>query len=199
VEEVMEDVVTVRDRVSVNSVTFSRAPEAPDGAFRNFNASVEAIDSSTQERSTVGRIGGWFGWAAWLPEVIENPHLDGSVAAMMAEAAVGIGETLSSSSNATIEAVIMVDHLEVDDAWRASGLGRRIAEQLIDLLLLTPETTLFLAHFRLDPACGQQSVPGVEPAGHRNRLLEVHPPTGFSRWGGGKVWWLDLGTESRVA
>ena len=196
----MEDIDPVYDRVSVNSLTFSRAPEAPDGAFRNFDASIEMTDPLTGVRSTIGHLRGRLGWAGWLPELIDIPELAGSVAAMMARAAVAICESVGTASDVPIDGVLMVDHLDLEPEWRGQGFGRRVAEQLVDLLLLTPESTLILAHYRSQPDnCQPQQASAPEEDPERIMRTELHRPCGFQPWGDGAVWWARMGSDSLTA
>ena len=143
---------SVHDRVTVNSLRFSRLPDAPESALRYFDAEVALSDEVSGGSAVIGNIRGWLGWESWLPEVVDNGQPVGGIAQTMAAAAIEVGEELTRLHGGGIEAVLMIDHLGLLPQWRGSGLGPRIVEQVIDLLLLTPEVTLVLTHLVPAPA-----------------------------------------------
>jgi hypothetical protein len=164
---------SVHDRVNVNSLRFSRLPDAPDSALRYFDAEVALSDEVSGGSVVIGTIRGWLGWESWLPEVVDNGQPVGGIAQTMAAAAVEVGEELARLHGGGIEAVLMIDHLGLLPQWLGSGLGPRIVEQVIDLLLLTPEVTLVLTH--LD--------------GPRSAYISA----GFEQWRDSVVWWARMG------
>lgn len=169
----MSSEVTARQRVSVNWVRFSRMADAHDGALRNFDAEVELADKATGARAVIGTISGWIGWQAWLPELVDSGQPIGTMAGLMAVAAIDVTESLALPPDTPIEAVLMVDHLTLVPRWVGTGMGRCIVEQLIDLLLLTPETTLVLAHL--------------------DRPASVYCHAGFEQWRDSGIWWARMG------
>ena len=170
----------------MNRVRCSRLPEAPDGTLRRFEAEVE-VGPLSGEVLAIGRIEGWFSWEAWLPELLDNGHVAGSIAETMALVAVEIGERIGRLPESRIEAVVMIDRLELVPEWRGNLLGRRIVEQLIDLMLLAPETTLVLAH--VAPGIG----PDASPSLHR-----AYGSYGLEQWQGGGVWWARIDGRATV-
>ena len=174
----MSSEVTARQRVSVNWARFSRMPEAPDGALRNFDAEVELADEVTGARRVVATISGWLGWQAWLPELVDSGPPIAAAAASMAAAAIDVTDRLTLQPDTHIEAVLMVDQLTLVPKWVGTGMGRRIVEQLIDLLLLTPETTLVLSHI--------------------DRPASVYRNAGFEQWRDSGIWWARMGGVTRV-
>jgi GNAT superfamily N-acetyltransferase len=175
----MSSEVTAQQRVTVNWVRFSRLPDAPDGALRSFDAEVELADDVTGVRAVFGAISGWLGWRAWLPELVDSGQPIGTMAGLMAAAAIDVSDRLAERPDIHIETVLMVDQLTLVPKWVGTGMGRRVVEQVIDLLLLTPETTLVLAH--LDRAAG------------------VYRNAGFEQWQDSGIWWGRLGGVTRVA
>jgi hypothetical protein len=174
----MSSEVTARQRVSVNCMRFSRMPGAPDGALRNFDAGVELVDEVTGAGTAIGAISGWVGWQAWLPELVDSGQPIGTMAGLMAAAAIDVSDRLAEQPDTSIEAVLMVDQLTLIPQWVGTGMGRCIVEQLIDLLLLTPETTLVLAHL--------------------DRPASVYRNAGFEQWDETGIWWARMGGVTRV-
>jgi hypothetical protein len=163
---------SVQDRVDVTSLRFSRLPDAPESALRCFDAEVVLADEVPGGSTVIGTIRGWLSWKSWLPEVVDNGHPIGGIAQTMAAAAIEVGEELTRLHGGGIEAVLMIDHLGLLPQWRGSGLGPRIVEQMIDLLLLTPEVTLVLTH--------------LDGSG------SVDIPAGFEQWRDTVVWWARM-------
>jgi hypothetical protein len=163
----------VHDRVTVNSLRFSRLPDAPDSALRYFDAEVALLDEVSGGSVVIGTIRGWLGWESWLPELVDNGQPVGGIAQTMAAAAIEVGEELTRLHGAGIEAVLMIDHLGLLPQWLGSGLGPRIVEQVIDLLLLTPEVTLVLTHLDGPPS--------------------AYISAGFEQWRDSVVWWARMG------
>ena len=168
---------SVHDRVTVNSLRFSRLPDAPESALRYFDAEVALSDEVSGGSAVIGNIRGWLGWESWLPEVVDNGQPVGGIAQTMAAAAIEVGEELTRLHGGGIEAVLMIDHIGLLPQWRGSGLGPRIVEQVIDLLLLTPEVTLVLTH--LD--------------GPRSAYISA----GFEQWRDSVVWWARVDEVTR--
>jgi hypothetical protein len=105
-------------------------------------------------------------------------------------AAMEIGDLLSTRHGSKIVAVLMIDRVWLEPHWRGYRLGRRIAEQLIDLLLLTPESTVVLAY--LEPEVQE---PGHEAAFRADGVPGPAPHDGdgrtdFEQWRSSKTWWL---------
>jgi len=175
----MSSEVTAHPRVSVNWVRFSRMPDSPDGAVRNFDAEVELADEVTGARAVIGTISGWLGWTSWLPELVESGPPIGSLAGLMAAAAIDVSDRLALQADTHVEAVLMVDQLTLIPKWLGTGMGCRVVEQLIDLLLLTPETTLILAHL--------------------DRPTDVYRNAGFEQWRDSGIWWGRMGGVTRLS
>ena len=172
-EEPMSSEVTAQPRVSVNWVRFSRLPDAPDGALRTFDAEAEVADDGTGARAVIGTISGWIGWEAWLPELVDNGQQVTSTVGLMTAAAIDLSDRLALQPDTYIEAVLMIDQLTLVPEWVGTGMGRRAVEQLIDLLLLTPETTLVLSHV--------------------DRPASVYRNAGFEEWHDSGLWWARMG------
>ncbi len=169
--------------VSVNRVRFSRPPSTPDGALRDLDAEVELSGAGDPEPRVVGRVRGRLGWLAWLPEHLDSaPDPD---SAHVIGTAIRVGNYLSAELGAPIESVLIVEDLWLDPPWRGAGVAATVAEQLIDLLLLTPEFTLVLG-FVESPA-GPPT--GPAPTG-THAGAEEYRAAGFERWLGGNAWFL---------
>ena len=181
----------VEDRVSVNRVQFIRPPDAPQSALRNFEAPVEGWTRGADDTSVIGSISGCLSWLSWLPEVTEDSRRLGGLLAVI-EAAIEIGAMVSTDPELRIEAVLIVKRAWLEPEWRGHGLGRWIAEQLIDLLLLTPETTLVVAY--LNPDSDAPNAPGTGPDSGSSAmpcsLQDAYADAGFEQWRDSAAWWL---------
>ncbi len=173
--------------VGVNCVRFSRPPSSPDGALRNFDADVEASGAGDQHPLVVGRFSGRVGWLAWLPEYVDNSPDERSARAI--GTSIRVGNYLSAELDSPIESVLIVEDLWLEPSWRGAGLARRIAEQLIDVLLLTPEITLVLGV--VEPKLGpREGLAPVEAWPGSHGLADEYRDAGFERWLGGNAWFL---------
>ena len=168
--------------VSVNSARLMRPRRAPQSVFRDFEADVEmgAADGDT----VIGRISGCVSWLTWLPELIDDTHTIDRVAELIA-AALDVGQRLSTERGSKIDAVVMIDRVWLEPLW-SNQLGRRIAEQLIDLLLLTPESTLVLVHLGPDANPVGHSAPGEAPG----PATDARGPADFEQWRNTDTWWM---------
>ncbi len=180
---------SIGDVVSVNVVQLTRPRHAPDGAVRDFEAEIEGTVESTGESSVIGRISGCMTWLAWLPELIDEGRISDSFAEMIA-AALDTGDLVSAGSDTGIQTVLMIDRVWLEPRWRGSLFGRRIADQLIDLLLLTPESTLVLAHFEPDPKAPGRFWPRPEQDAATTAADDVEDRFDFERWGTSNTWLL---------
>lgn len=129
-------------RFEVSVVRVSRPSFAPDGVLRQFVAQVDRVGLAGGAGHIAGSVTGWFGFTAWLPELFEHdvpiPDLMNLMtAAVEAGRASPVGEP-------PLDTTIVVHSMVLDGQQRSDSLGEVIL-QLIDLLLMTPETTLVLS------------------------------------------------------
>jgi len=183
---------SARDAVSVNAVRVTRSGHAPEGAARDFEAEIEGTFEPAGGSSVIGKISGCISWLAWLPELVDEGRLSDSFAELVA-AALDTGDLASAGPGSGIQAVLMVDKVWLEPRWRVKPFGRRIAEQLIDLLLLTPERTLVLAHLEPTAAghfwsCAEHDAATIAGEGREDRI-------DFERWGTSNTWLLRPGTS----
>jgi hypothetical protein len=183
-----------QNRVVVNCARLSRPAHAPDSALRDFDAEVELSGTPGTARSVIGRISGRMGWMAWLPELVDARPEDGMFPTI--STAIQVGNHLSGALDAPLEAVLIVEQVWLEPPWRGHALGRRIAEQLIDLLLLAPETTLVLGV--AEPQLGPTgAVVDPEAMPRRQSLSRDFEDAGFERWQDGPNWFLPPGGQDR--
>ena len=190
---------SVRDVISVNSVRLTRPRHAPDGAVRDFEAEIEGTVESAGESCVIGRISGCMSWLAWLPELIDEGRISDSFAELIA-AALDTGGLVSAGSDTAIQTVLMIDRVWLEPRWRGSLFGRRIADQLIDLLLFTPESTLVLAYFEPDPDAPGRFWPRLEDDPATAAADHGEDRFDFERWGTSNTWLLrprDPGPQTR--
>ena len=172
--------------VTVNCARLMRPRRAPQSVFRDFEADVEMGDADGD--IVVGRISGCVSWLTWLPEIIDDTHTIDRVAELIA-AALDVGQRLSTERGSKIDAVVMIDRVWLEPLW-SNQLGRRIAEQLIDLLLLTPESTLVLVHLGPDANPVGHSAPGEAPG----PATDARGPADFEQWRTSDTWWMRPGS-----
>jgi hypothetical protein len=184
------------DLVSVNSARLIRPRRAPQSALRDFEADIETGATVGDGATVIGRISGSFSWFTWLPELVDDTHTNDHLSELIA-AALDLGDRLSTEPGSTIEAVLMIDRVRLEAQW-THRLGRRIAEQLIDLLLLTPESTLVLVHLgpHADPT--GHLAPGLEPDPVMQTAHGTPRPADFEQWRTSNTWWIRPGNPSQI-
>lgn len=174
--------------VTVERARLVRPRRAPQGAFRHFEADVESRARASDVDMVIGTISGTISWLAWLPELVDEHHPSPVFAELIAAAA-DVGDRLNAQTGSPIKAVVMIDRVWLQPAW-SGHLGRRIGEQLIDLFLLTPESTLVLIHLGpdADPGCQPAPAGGDDPS--TSAREETGTPAGFERWRTSSTWWM---------
>jgi hypothetical protein len=177
---------SLHDRVSLNSVRFIRPREAPRGELRNFEADIEATAESGGESLVIGGISGRLSWLAWLPELSATRRTVGSFAEMIA-AALAIGDLLAVGAESEIDTALIIDNLWLEPSWQGNRLCRRIIEELIDLLLLTPESTLVLTYL-VEPSKPTLSLGARHDTQHT--LRNACARAGFEQWRQSNTWWM---------
>jgi hypothetical protein len=180
------------DRVSLNSVRFIRPREAPRGELREFEADIEATTESGGESLVIGGISGRLSWLAWLSELSATRRTVGSTAEMVG-AALAIGDLLAVRDESRIETALIIDNLWLEPSWQGNRLSRRIIEELIDLLLLTPECTLVLTYL------GKPFTPALTTGarqGTQHTLRNACERAGFEQWRQSKTWWMHPNSPS---
>jgi hypothetical protein len=180
------------DRVSLNSVRCIRPREAPRGELRDFEADIEATSESGGERVVIGGISGRLSWLAWLSELSATSRTVGSTAEMIG-AALAIGDLLAVDAESRIEAALIIDNLWLEPSWQGNRLSRRIIEELIDLLLLTPESTLVLTYL------GEPFTPALTHGARQDTehtLRDACERAGFERWRQSNTWWMHPNSPS---
>jgi len=178
----------IQDRVSVNSVRFIRPHDDPDGELRDFEAAIEATTETGDESLMIGGISGCLSWSAWLTDMSDNSSTVGSFAEIIA-AAVEIGNTIPTGPETTIQAALIITSFWLEPQWRGNHLSRRIFDQLIDLLLLTPECTLVITY--LEPQPNPTNTPAT--AAHHetaHTLQDAYRQAGFEQWRHSNAWWI---------
>lgn len=181
--------------VGVNSARLIRPRGAPDGAFREFEADIEQGHAAGAVDSVIGTISGRLSWLAWLPELMDEGIAVDRFGQLIT-AALDIGDRLTSAPGTHIAAVVLVERVTLEPEW-TNLLGRRIAEQLIDLLLLTPESTLFLVHLGREANPVGQLPPGVDPD---LTIFTPHAddvPADFEQWRATNIWWMRPNNPTR--
>lgn len=178
----------VHDRVSVNNARFIRPRQAPNGELRDFEADIEATIETGGENSVIGRIRGCLTWSAWLPDLTDRSrsiHFPEIVAATIEIC------DLFTEQESRIDAALIIEHVWLVPEWRGSRLSRRILEQLIDLLLLTPENTLVIACLEPPPNPTNTLTYALDHHNDTdNKLNDAYRQAGFQQWDRTSAWWL---------
>jgi len=168
----MGDEAPIQDQVTVNSVRFTRPGEAPDG----------------DRSSVIGGISGCLSWSAWLADSTQNSRTVGSFAEVIT-AAVEICATIPTGPETRIEAAIIITSCWLEPRWRGNHLSRRIFDQLIDLLLLTPESTLVITYLEPQPNPVSTHTTDGHHAG-TYALEDACREAGFEQWRHSNAWWI---------
>jgi hypothetical protein len=178
----------IQDRVSVNSVRFVRPREDPQGELRDFEAAIEVATETGDESLVIGGISGCLSWSAWLPDLADNSRMVGSFAEIIA-AAVEMGDMMPTEPETRIESALIITSFWLEPQWRGNRLSRRIFGELIDLLLLTPESTLVVTY--LEPQSNPASTQALS-AHHEtpHMLQDAFRQAGFERWRQSNAWWM---------
>lgn len=179
----------IRDRVSVNSVRFIRPREDPEGELRDYEAVIEATTPDGGESSVIGGISGCLSWSAWLPDLADSSRKVGSFAEIIA-AAVEIGIMMFTEPETRFEAALIITSFWLEPRWRGNRLSRPIFDQLIDFLLLTPESTLVVTY--LEPQSNPTSTQGF--AAHHETAhtpQDAYRQAGFEQWRQSNAWWMN--------
>jgi hypothetical protein len=177
----------VGDRVCVNSVRFVRPPEYPSGELRNFEAAIEVSTETGDESLVIGGISGCLSWSAWLPDLTDTSRIVGSFAEIIA-AAVEIGEMMVTGPETRIETALIITSFWLEPQWRGNRLSRRIFGELIDLLLLTPESTLVVTY--LEPQSNPASTKLCAHHETPHTLQDAYRQAGFEQWRQSNAWWM---------
>ena len=174
----------IQDRVILNTVRLTRLREDPQGGLRNFDAAIEATTEVGDDSTVIGGISGYLSWSAWLPDLAANHSSPVSFAEVIA-AAIEIGATMPTEPGSKMQAALIITNFWLEPHWRGHRLSRRIVDQLIDLLLFTPETTLVLAY--LEP---QSNPTGRAHHQTAHTLQDAYTQAGFEQWRRSNAWWI---------
>lgn len=176
--------------ITMNSVRLIRPRRARQGAFRDFETHIIGIMEPGGEQSVIGSVSGHFGWLAWLPEVIDDAEQAIDSLGELVAAALDISDRLSAESGVEVEAVVMIDRIWLEPRWRGKRLSHRVAEQLVDLLLLAPESTLVLANLEPSPTDAARLAAGADADGALHTQSDGYARTGFEQWRSSNTWWM---------
>lgn len=175
--------------ITMNSVRLTRPRQARQGALRDFDAHIVGV-MPDGDQMVIGSVSGHIGWLSWLPEVIDDAGQATESLTELVEAALDLGDRLSAEAGIAVDPVLMIERIWIEPPWRGNRLSHRVAEQLVDLLLLTPESTLVLARLEPSPRTAARLAAGASAGGAMHTESDGYLRAGFHQWRTSTTWWM---------
>jgi hypothetical protein len=171
---------------AIDDIHVSRADE--DGRLRAFDAIIK--DADADDGRTIGEVRGLIAWRSELFSLLEAGDEISGEAATLALAADQIREAdYRPGAEDQIGTVVMVELVSLGREFRGHRIAAAVIDQIIDLLVLDPITTLVVLEPEPQKEDGGPLPPGAQRTAALKRLRAAYEQQGFERWKNSTVWW----------
>lgn len=169
---------------AIDDIHVSRADD--DGLLRAF----DAIIKDAGDDIPIGQVRGLIAWRSELFSLLEAADEISSDAATLAYAADQIRRAdVRPDAEDQIDTVLMVELVSLERRFRGHRIAGAVIDQIVDLLVLDPLTTLVVLEPEPQQEDGGPLPKGAVRTAARARLRGAYEGQGFKQWKKSSVWW----------